>query len=102
MNLEEMMGATSLFFVLYALTMPATLLPYPKPDEITDAARNLAAQRDFVVADSTRAKNRLRAILFESCSAFELDDEISCLLTATGIGTRTASGPVIDTSISLG
>lgn len=47
------------------------LLSCPKVDEIADAARELAAQRDFVVADSTRAKNRLRAILFESCPTFD-------------------------------
>jgi len=54
-----------------AMGMPTALLPCPEPDETVDAARTLAAQRDYVVADSTRAKNRLRSVLFESCPAFE-------------------------------
>lgn len=54
-----------------AMGMPAALLPCPDEGETVAAARGLAAQRDFVVTDSTRAKNRLRAILLESCPAFE-------------------------------
>ena len=56
-----------------AMGMPFALLPCPEPDETVDAALALAAQRDYVVADSTRAKNRLRSVLFESCPAFEAD-----------------------------
>ncbi len=72
-----------------AMAMPAALLSCPKADEIMDAARDLAAQRDFVVADSTRARNRLRAILFESCPAFEQVIDLSatwCLNLAEKLG----------------
>ena len=54
-----------------ALGIPDALRPVPEDDELTAAARRLASQRDFLVADSTRGKNRLRSILLESCPAFE-------------------------------
>lgn len=54
-----------------ALGVPDSLLPIAEPDELLDAARSLAAQRNHMVACSTRDKNRLRSILLESCPAFE-------------------------------
>ena len=36
-----------------------------------EAARALAAQRNFLTCENTRNKNRLRSILLESCPAFE-------------------------------
>lgn len=53
------------------LGVPDSLLPVAEPDEALDAARLLAAQRNHLVACSTRDKNRLRSILLESCPAFE-------------------------------
>ena len=54
-----------------ALGIPEALRPAPRGSELVSAARRLASQRDFVVADSTHDKNRLRAILLESCPEFE-------------------------------
>ena len=54
-----------------ALGVPDALLPVAEPGAGLSAARSLAAQRDFLVSESTRCKNRLRAVLLESCPAFE-------------------------------
>ena len=54
-----------------ALGIPEALRPAPDGSELVSAARRLASQRDFLVADSTHDKNRLRAILLESCPEFE-------------------------------
>ena len=54
-----------------ALGIPDALRPVPGGSELVSAARRLASQRDFVIADSTHDKNRLRAILLESCPEFE-------------------------------
>ena len=54
-----------------ALGIPDALRPAPDCSELVSAARRLASQRDFVIADSTHDKNRLRAILLESCPEFE-------------------------------
>lgn len=54
-----------------ALGIPDSLLPAPKHGERLEAARSMAAQRNRMVACSTRDKNRLRSILPESCPAFE-------------------------------
>ena len=54
-----------------ALGVPDALRPAPGGSELVSAARRLASQRDFVIADSTHDKNRLRAILLESCPEFE-------------------------------
>ncbi len=54
-----------------AIGIPDALrsIPYPAPE--IRAARIMAAQRDHLVCARTADKNRLRAILFESCPAFE-------------------------------
>ena len=54
-----------------ALGIPDALRPVPGGSELVSAARRLASQRDFVIADSTHDKNRLRAILLESYPEFE-------------------------------
>ena len=54
-----------------ALGIPDALLPVPREDAPLEAARSMAAQRDYMVASSTRDKNRLRSVLLESCPAFE-------------------------------
>lgn len=41
------------------------------PDPAIAAARSIAAQRDFLICENTRSKNRLRSILLESCPEFE-------------------------------
>lgn len=60
-----------------ALGVPDSLLPVARPDEALDAARSLAAQRNHLVACSTRDKNRLRSVLLESCPAFEALAELN-------------------------
>lgn len=60
-----------------ALGIPDALLPVPKPDARTAAARSLAAQRDYMVTCGTRDKNRLRSVLLESCPAFEALADLS-------------------------
>ena len=47
-----------------------------RPPEI-EAARSLAAQRDFLTCENTRSKNRLRSILLESCPEFEAQADLS-------------------------
>lgn len=54
-----------------AIGISDSLLPVPKANAATDAARAMASQRDFLVTCATRDKNRLRSILLESCPAFE-------------------------------
>ena len=45
--------------------------------EALEAARALSSQRDHVVACATRDKNRLRAVLLESCPALEAAVDLS-------------------------
>ena len=60
-----------------ALGIPDALLPVAeRPPEI-EAARTLAAQRDFLTCENTRSKNRLRSILLESCPEFEALADLS-------------------------
>lgn len=60
-----------------ALGIPDALLQVPdRPPEI-EAARSLAAQRDFLACENTRSKNRLRSILLESCPEFEARADLS-------------------------
>lgn len=54
-----------------ALGIPDALLPATQRNATLEAARSMAAQRDHMVSCSTRDKNRLRSILFESCPPFE-------------------------------
>lgn len=54
-----------------ALGIPDALLPVAHPDPAIAAARSIAAQRDFLICESMRNKNRLRSILLESCPEFE-------------------------------
>lgn len=54
-----------------ALGIPDSLLPISVADEKRQAVSSLAAHRSFLQHESTRYKNRLRAILLESCPAFE-------------------------------
>lgn len=52
-------------------------MPSPdRPPEI-EAARSLAAQRDFLACENTRSKNRLRSILPEPCPEFEAQADLS-------------------------
>ncbi|MGI6032993.1 MAG: IS110 family transposase [Coriobacteriales bacterium] len=60
-----------------ALGIPDSLLPVAEPGAELAAARSLAAQRDFLVSTATRSKNRLRAVLLESCPAFEALADLS-------------------------
>ena len=60
-----------------ALGIPDALLAVAdRPPEI-EAARSLAAQRDFLTRENTRSKNRLRSILLESCPEFEAQADLS-------------------------
>lgn len=54
----------------------ALLAVADRPPEI-EAARSLAAQRDFLTCENTRSKNRLRSILLESCPEFEAQADLS-------------------------
>lgn len=54
----------------------ALLAVADRPPEI-EAARSLAAQRDFLTCENTRSKNRLRSILLESCPEFEAHADLS-------------------------
>lgn len=60
-----------------ALGIPDALLPVPERTPEIEAARQLAAQRDFLTRENTRAKNRLRSILLESCPEFEARADLS-------------------------
>ena len=79
-----------------ALGVPDSLSGVPGRGEALEAARALSSQRDHVVACATRDKNRLRAVLLESCPALEAAVDLSDrrwleLLTVPGIGPRTAA-----------
>ncbi len=52
-----------------AIGIPDSLLPVPKANAATDAARAMASQRDFLVTCATRDKNRLRSILLRAGAA---------------------------------
>lgn len=60
-----------------ALGIPDALLPVAERPPEVEAARSLAAQRDFLTCESTRDKNRLRSILLESCPEFEARADLS-------------------------
>ena len=60
-----------------ALGIPDALLPVAHPDPAIAAARSIAAQRDFLICENTRNKNRLRSILLESCPGFEALADLS-------------------------
>lgn len=64
-----------------ALGMPSCLRPVPKEDEL-EGARRLEAQRTDLLKDRTHQVNRLRALVLESCPAFEQamrPEEMWCL-----------------------
>lgn len=60
-----------------ALGAPDSLSGVPGRGEALEAARALSSQRDHVVACATRDKNRLRAVLLESCPALEAAVDLS-------------------------
>ena len=60
-----------------ALGVPDSLSGIPGRGEALEAARALSSQRDHVVACATRDKNRLRAVLLESCPALEAAVDLS-------------------------
>lgn len=60
-----------------ALGILDALLPVAHPDPAIAAARSIAAQRDFLICENTRNKNRLRSILLESCPEFEALADLS-------------------------
>lgn len=84
-----------------ALGVPDSLSGVPGRGEALEAAR------DHVVACATRDKNRLRAVLLESCPALEAetaallegDETYACLLTVPGIGPRTAAQLAVSVDI---
>lgn len=90
-----------------ALGVPDSLSGVPGRGEALEAARALSSQRDHVVACATRDKNRLRAVLLESCPALEAetaallegDETYACLLTVPGIGPRTAAQLAVSVDI---
>lgn len=90
-----------------ALGVPDSLSGVPGRGEALEAARALSSQRDHVVACATRDKNRLRAVLLESCPALaaetaallEGDETYACLLTVPGIGPRTAAQLAVSVDI---
>ena len=59
------------------LGVPDSLSGVPGRGEALEAARALSSQRDHVVACATRDKNRLRAVLLESCPALEAAVDLS-------------------------
>ena len=65
-----------------ALGVPDSLSGVPGRGEALEAARALSSQRDHVVACATRDKNRLRAVLLESCPALEAAGEAAAASTA--------------------
>ena len=87
--------------------VPDSLSGVPGRGEALEAARALSSQRDHVVACATRDKNRLRAVLLESCPALEAetaallegDETYACLLTVPGIGPRTAAQLAVSVDI---
>ena len=87
-----------------ALGVPDSLSGVPGRGEALEAARALSSQRDHVVACATRDKNRLRAVLLESCPALEAAVDLSDrrwleLLTVPGIGPRTAAQLAVSVDI---
>lgn len=60
-----------------ALGVPDSLSGVPGRGEALEAARALSSQRDHVVACAARDKNRLRAVLLESCPALEAAVDLS-------------------------
>lgn len=60
-----------------ALGIPDALLPVADRPPVVEAARSLAAQRDFLTCENTRIKNRLRSMLLESCPEFEARADLS-------------------------
>ena len=87
-----------------ALGVPDSLSGVPGRCEALEAARALSSQRDHVVACATRDKNRLRAVLLESCPALEAAVDLSDrrwleLLTVPGIGPRTAAQLAVSVDI---
>ena len=87
-----------------ALGAPDSLSGVPGRGEALEAARALSSQRDHVVACATRDKNRLRAVLLESCPALEAAVDLSDrrwleLLTVPGIGPRTAAQLAVSVDI---
>lgn len=90
-----------------ALGVPDSLSGVPGRGEALEAARALSSQRDHVVACAARDKNRLRAVLLESCPALEAetaallegDETYACLLTVPGIGPRTAAQLAVSVDI---
>ena len=87
-----------------ALGVPDSLSGVPGRGEALEAARALSSQRDHVVACATRDKNRLRAVLLESCPALEAAVDLSDrrwleLLAgfggAWGIARSGAGGPLL-------
>lgn len=65
-----------------ALGVPDSLSGVPGRGEALEAARALSSQRDHVVACATRDKNRLRAVLLESCPALEAENRQVMFLAA--------------------
>lgn len=93
-----------------ALGVPDSLSGIPGRGEALEAARALSSQRDHVVACATRDKNRLRAVLLESCPALEAAVDLSDrrwleLLAgfggAWGIARSGAGGPRAETAALL-
>lgn len=87
-----------------ALGVPDSLSGVPGRGEALEAARALSSQRDHVVACATRDKNRLRAVLLESCPALEAAVDLSDrrwleLLAGFGIGPRTAAQLAVSVDI---
>lgn len=87
-----------------ALGVPDSLSGVPGRGEALEAARALSSQRDHVVACATRDKNRLRAVLLESCPALEAAVDLSDrrwleLLTVPGIVPRTAAQLAVSVDI---
>uniref|UniRef100_UPI00402890C3 IS110 family transposase n=1 Tax=Collinsella sp. TaxID=1965294 RepID=UPI00402890C3 len=74
-----------------ALGVPDSLSGVPGRGEALEAARALSSQRDHVVACATRDKNRLRAVLLESCPALEA--AVDGFGGAWGIARSGAEGP---------
>ena len=71
-----------------ALGMPSCLRPVPEEDEL-EGARRLEAQRADLLKDRTHQVNRLRALMLESCPAFEAamrPEEPWCLAALERLG----------------
>lgn len=75
-----------------ALGIPDALLPVADRRPEIEAARSLAAQRDFLTCKNTRNKNRLRSILPESRPGFEARAAQSAIRHVDIVGVRFAAG----------